>query len=127
LSGSDPAARAAELRELLNRASIAYYVGDATIMDDAAYDTLYDELVAIEAAYPELVTPDSPTQRVGAPLSEKFQKVRHLSPMGSLDKVTTDEAILKWTDDVRKRLDSDEPVAYVLEPKIDGSAINLVY
>ena len=120
-------ARAAELRDLLNRASIAYYVGDATIMDDAAYDTLYDELVAIETEHPELVTPDSPTQRVGSPLSDKFQKVRHLSPMGSLEKVTTDEAIAKWADDVRRRLGTDEPVAYVLEPKIDGSAINLVY
>ena len=127
MSGSDPAARAAELRDLLNRASIAYYVGDATIMDDAAYDTLYDELVAIESEQPALVTPDSPTQRVGSPLSDKFQKVRHLSPMGSLEKVTTDEAIAKWADDVRKRLGTDEPVAYVLEPKIDGSAINLVY
>jgi DNA ligase (NAD+) len=127
LSSSDPAARAAELRDLLNRASIAYYVDDAPVMDDAAYDALYDELAAIETEHPELVTPDSPTQRVGAPLSDKFQKVRHLSPMGSLDKVTTDEAIVKWADDVRKRLGTDEPVAFVLEPKIDGSAINLVY
>jgi len=127
LSTSDPAGRAAELRELLNRALIAYHVEDAPIMEDAAYDALYDELAALEAEHPELVTPDSPTQRVGAPPSEKFQKVRHLSPMGSLDKVTTDEAILKWADDVRKRLGSDELVAFVLEPKIDGSAINLVY
>ncbi len=132
MSSSDPAARAAELRDLLNRASIAYHVDDAPMMDDAAYDTLYDELVAIETEHPELVTPDSPTQRVGAPLSDRFQKVRHLSPMGSLDKVTTDEAIVKWVADVRKRLgaaveDGGEPVAFVLEPKIDGSAINLVY
>src|SRR5437868_13745057 len=96
-------------------------------MSDAAYDALYDELVALEAEHPELVTPESPTQRVGAPPSEKFQKVRHLSAMGSLDKVTTDEALQKWEDDMRKRLGSDEPIAYVLEPKIDGSAINLVY
>jgi len=73
------------------------------------------------------VTADSPTQRVGAPPSEKFVKVRHLEPMGSLDKVTTTEALEKWADDVRKRLDSDEPVAYVIEPKIDGLAINLTY
>ncbi|MGZ4292589.1 MAG: NAD-dependent DNA ligase LigA, partial [Gaiellaceae bacterium] len=118
---------AAELRELLNRALIAYHVNDAPIMADAAYDALYDELAALEAEHPELVTPDSPTQRVGAPPSAKFQKVRHLSPMGSLEKVTTDEAILKWADDVRKRLGTDEPVSFVLEPKIDGSAINLVY
>jgi DNA ligase (NAD+) len=96
-------------------------------MEDAADDLFYDELGAIETEHPELVTADSPTQRVGAPPSAKFQKVRHLSPMGSLDKVTTDEAIVKWADDVRKRLGTDEPVAYVLEPKIDGSAINLVY
>jgi DNA ligase (NAD+) len=127
LSISDPASRAAELRELLNRALIAYHVEDAPIMEDAAYDALYDELAELEGEHPELVTPDSPTQRVGAPPSAKFQKVRHLSPMGSLDKVTTDEAILKWADDVRKRLGTDEAVAFVLEPKIDGSAINLVY
>ena len=127
MPGSDPAARAAELRELLNRALIAYHLEDAPIMEDAAYDALYDELVAIESEHPELVTPDSPTQRVGAPPSDRFHKVRHLSPMGSLDKVTTEEAVLKWADDVRKRLGTDEAVAYVLEPKIDGSAINLVY
>jgi DNA ligase (NAD+) len=127
LPSSDTATRAAELRDLLGRAQIAYYVDDAPVMEDAAYDNLYDELAAIEAEHPELATPDSPTHRVGAPPSDRFQKVRHLSPMGSLEKVTTDEAIVKWADDVRKRLGSDEPVAFVLEPKIDGSAINLVY
>ncbi|HEY8029407.1 MAG TPA: NAD-dependent DNA ligase LigA [Gaiellaceae bacterium] len=126
-SSSPAAKRAAELRELLNRALIAYHVDDKPIMEDAAYDVLYDELAAIEAGDPELVSPDSPTQRVGAPLSGQFQKVRHLSPMGSLEKVTTDEAIAKWAEDVRKRLGTDEPVAYVLEPKIDGLAINLTY
>jgi DNA ligase (NAD+) len=127
LPGSDAAVRAAELRDLLLRAQIAYYVDDAPIMADAVYDALYDELVALETEHPELVTSDSPTQRIGAPPSDRFRKVAHLSPMGSLDKVTTDEAIVKWADDVRRRLESDEPVAFVLEPKIDGSAINLVY
>jgi DNA ligase (NAD+) len=121
------AARAAELRELLNRALIAYHVDDDPVMEDAAYDALYDELLALERERPDLVAPDSPTQRVGAPLSDRFQKVRHRSPMGSLEKVTTDEAIEKWTEDVRKRLGTDEPVAFVLEPKIDGLAINLTY
>ncbi len=120
-------ARAAELRDVLNRALIAYHVDDAPVMEDAAYDVLYDELAALEEEHPELVTLDSPTQRVGAPLSDKFKKVRHLSPMGSLEKVTTDEALVKWADDVQKRLGTDEPVAFVLEPKIDGSAINLLY
>jgi DNA ligase (NAD+) len=64
---------------------------------------------------------------VGAPPSERFQKVQHLTPMGSLEKVTDDESLFKWADDVRKRLDSDEPVAYVIEPKIDGLAVNLTY
>jgi DNA ligase (NAD+) len=125
---STAAARAAELRGVLNRALIAYHVEDDPIMEDAAYDVLFDELVALEENDPKLVTPDSPTQRVGAPSSERFRKVRHLSPMGSLDKVTTDEAVSKWADDVRKRLGREgEAVAYVLEPKIDGLAINLTY
>jgi DNA ligase (NAD+) len=119
--------RAAELRELLNEASIAYHVDDDPVMEDAAYDVLYDELKALEEADPSLITSDSPTQRVGAPLSDKFQKARHLLPMGSLEKVTTNEALQKWEDDVRKRLATDEPIAYVVEPKIDGSAINLTY
>jgi DNA ligase (NAD+) len=127
LPSSDPAARAAELRDLLNRWSYEYHVLDDPSVDDAAYDRHYDELVALEAEHPEVVTPDSPTQRVGAPLSDRFQKVRHLTPMGSLEKVTTDEALSKWADDVRKRLGGDEPVAYVIEPKIDGLAINLTY
>ena len=127
MSTSNVEARAAELRELLNRAVVAYYVDDEPVIEDTAYDALYDELVALETEHPELVTPDSPTQRVGAPPSERFQKVRHLSPMGSLDKVTNAEALVKWADDVRRRLPPDESVAYVLEPKIDGSAINLVY
>ena len=107
--------------------SIAYHVEDDPAITDAEYDRLYDELVALEEAHPELVTPDSPTHRVGAPPSDRFQKVRHLEQMGSLDKVTTDEALFKWADDVRKRLGTDEPVAYVIEPKIDGLAVNLTY
>ena len=120
------ATRAAELREVLNRALIAYHVEDAPMMEDAAYDVLYDELVALEEEHPELVTPDSPTRRVGG-LSDKFQKVQHLEPMGSLEKVTTEEGLRKWDEDVRKRLGTDAAVAYVLEPKIDGLAVNLTY
>ena len=119
--------RAAELRATLNRASIAYHVEDEPVLTDAEYDRLYDELVALERAHPELVTPDSPTQRVGEIASERFVKVEHLAPMGSLDKVTTDEALAKFADDVRRRLGTDETVAYVVEPKIDGLAVSLVY
>jgi DNA ligase (NAD+) len=127
LPPSKAATRAAELRGLLNGWSNDYYVRDEPSVDDATYDRHFDELVALETEHPELVASDSPTQRVGAAPSDRFQKVKHLTPMGSLEKVTTDEGLLKWAEDVRKRLDSDEPVAYVIEPKIDGLAINLTY
>ena len=119
--------RVEELRRELEHHLHRYHILDDPEISDADYDRLYDELVALEEANPELVTPDSPTQRVGAPPSDRFTKVDHLAPMGSLEKVTTGEALEKWADDVRKRLDSDEPVAYVIEPKIDGSAVSLVY
>jgi DNA ligase (NAD+) len=123
----DVAARTAELRRLVAHHNHRYHVLDDPEIPDAAFDRLFDELKTLEEEHPELVTPDSPTQRVGAPASGRFQKVQHLRPMGSLEKVTTDETLLKWADDVRKRLDSDEPVAYVTEPKIDGLAINLTF
>ena len=119
--------RAAELREIVAYHSHRYHVLDDPEIPDAAYDALYDELAALEQEHPELVTPDSPTQRVGAAASERFQKVAHVTPMGSLEKVTSSEALEKWADDVHKRLGSDEPVAYVIEPKIDGLAVNLTY
>jgi DNA ligase (NAD+) len=116
-----------ELREQVDHHLHRYHVLDDPEIADAEYDRLFDQLKALEEEHPDLITPDSPTQRVGAPPSERFQKVRHLTPMGSLEKVTDDESLVKWADDVRKRLDSDEPVAYVIEPKIDGLAVNLTY
>jgi DNA ligase (NAD+) len=116
-----------ELRNQVNHHLYRYHVLDEPEISDAEYDRLFDELKALEEEHPDLITPDSPTQRVGAPPSERFRKVQHLTPMGSLEKVTDDESLFKWAEDVRKRLDSDEPVAYVIEPKIDGLAINLTY
>ncbi len=115
------------LRAQLERHNYLYHVLDAPEISDAEYDLLYDELKLLEQEHPELWTPTSPTARVGAAPSERFQKLEHLTPMGSLEKVTTDEALAKWAEDVRRRLGTDEPVAYVAEPKIDGSAISLVY
>ncbi|MDX6396714.1 MAG: ligase [Gaiellaceae bacterium] len=123
----DVQSRLAELRAALHHHNHRYHVLDDPEVSDAEYDRLFDELKRLEDEHPELATDDSPTRRVGAPPSDKFQKVEHLAPMGSLEKVTTDEGLAKWAEDVRKRLDSDEPVAYVIEPKIDGSAISLVY
>jgi len=128
LASSKTRSRPDELRELLKRYGYAYHVLDDPEVSDAEYDRLFDELLELERDLPEdEIPPDSPTRRVGAPPSDKFRKVEHRVPMGSLDKVTTDDALLKWADDVRKRLDRDEPVAYVIEPKIDGLAINLTY
>jgi DNA ligase (NAD+) len=121
-----PEKRAAELREVLDYHLYRYHVLDDPEITDAEYDAIYDELVTLEESNPQLVTPDSPTQRVGAPPSDKFQKVEHPSPMGSLEKVTTDEALEKWHQDVCKRLGTSD-VAYVTEPKIDGLSINLIY
>jgi DNA ligase (NAD+) len=122
-----PAARVEELRALIEHHLYRYHVLDDPEISDTEYDRLFDELVELEEAHPELRTETSPTARVGAPPAEGFRKVEHLTPMGSLDKVTTDEALRKWADDVRKRLGSEELVDFVLEPKIDGLAISLVY
>jgi DNA ligase (NAD+) len=126
-SRKDVERRIRQLRKEIDEHNYRYHVLDDPDVEDAVYDRLFDELKRLEEENPELVTPDSPTQRVGAPPSERFGKVEHIAPMGSLDKVTTDEALLKWADDVRKRLGTDEPVAFVLEPKIDGSAVSLTY
>jgi DNA ligase (NAD+) len=123
---ASPAKRAAELRDVLDYHLYRYHVLDDPEITDAEYDVLYDELVRLEEANPKLVTTDSPTQRVGAPPSDRFQKVQHPSPMGSLEKVTTDEALEKWHADVCKRLGTSD-IRYVTEPKIDGLSINLIY
>jgi len=127
LASSEVEKRIAQLRAQIDEHNYRYHVLDDPEVEDAVYDRLFDELKSLEEKHPELVTPDSPTQRVGAQPSERFGKVEHLAPMGSLDKVTTDEAVVKWTEDVRKRLGTDEPVAFVVEPKIDGSAVSLTY
>ena len=119
-------ARIAELRERVDYHLYRYHVLDEPEISDAEFDRLWDELLALEREHPDLQTPASPTQRVGAPPSDKFEKVEHPTPMGSLEKVTTDEQLEKWHADVVKRLGTDE-VRYVTEPKIDGLSINLLY
>ena len=118
--------RAAELRDLVDYHLYRYHVLDEPEISDAEFDRLFDELLELERADPELAVADSPTQRVGAPPSEKFEKVDHPSPMGSLEKVTTEESLEKWHQDVTKRLGTGG-VVYVTEPKIDGLSINLIY
>jgi len=127
MPSSEVAERLGELRRIVEHHNYRYHVLDDPEIPDSAFDALFDELKGLEDEHPELVTPDSPTQRVGGAPAVGFTKVEHLLPMGSLEKVTTGEALEKWAADVRKRLGTDEPVAYVVEPKIDGSAISLLY
>ena len=113
MASSETSSRAGELRRLVEHHNYRYHVLDDPEIPDSAFDALFDELKALEDEHPELVAPDSPTQRVGGAPAAGFTKVAHLQPMGSLEKVTTSEALEKWAADVRKRLGTDEPVAYV--------------
>jgi DNA ligase (NAD+) len=115
-----------ELRRQLREANYRYYVLDAPTISDAEYDRLFRELSEIEAAHPELRTPDSPTQRVGAQPSDKFAKVQHRRPMMSLANVMTEEELVEFDARVRRLL-GGEPVTYVFEPKLDGLAVTLTY
>jgi len=120
------AERAEELRRELREANHRYYVLDAPTLSDAEYDRLFRELTQLEEAHPELRTPDSPTQRVGAQPSEKFAKVQHRRPMMSLANVMSDEELAEFDARVHRLLGED-PVAYVFEPKLDGLAVTLTY
>jgi DNA ligase (NAD+) len=123
-----PADRAAELHELLHEHAHCYYVLDDPSISDAEYDTLFRELQALEQTHPELLTADSPTQRVGAPPLDAFESVRHAVPMLSLGNAFSREELGEFDRRVRERLErDDQPVMYVAEPKLDGLAISLRY
>jgi DNA ligase (NAD+) len=123
---SDPAKRAEELRAELRRHEHLYYVMDAPEITDAEYDALMNELKRIEAAHPDLLTPDSPTQRVGGKPAEGFQKVRHSRPMLSLDNAYTAEELTDWERRVRE-LAGRLPVEFTAELKLDGLSVALHY
>ena len=122
----DPAARAEELRALLHRHSYAYYVLDRPEISDAEYDRLFNELKEIEAAHPELITPDSPTQRVGGTVAEGFASVEHRVPMLSLDNAYSAEEIREFEARLQRALPG-ERFTYVCEPKVDGLGVALLY
>lgn len=115
-----------ELRRLLHYHSHRYYVLDAPEIADAEFDRLYQRLVKLEQAYPDLITADSPTQRVGGTPAEGFERVAHSVPMLSLANAFSAEDLLAFDTRVKSGLDG-EPLEYVVELKIDGLAINLVY
>ena len=116
-----------ELRTQLRHHNHLYYVLDEPSIPDAEYDRLFRELQALETAHPELITPDSPTQRVGAaPLSE-FGEVKHAIPMLSLGNVFSDEELIAFDKRIHDRLKSEAEIEFVAEPKLDGLAISMVY
>jgi DNA ligase (NAD+) len=128
---SAPAERAAELRREIEHHNYRYYVLDDPELGDDAYDALLNELRDIEAAHPDLLTPDSPTQRVGATPLDKFEQVRHLQPMYSLANARNEDELRAWEKRTRNLLAKqgleDATLEWVTEPKIDGLAISLLY
>ncbi len=124
--------RVQELRQLLQKASYAYYVLDNPIMEDAVYDKLYRELQDLEMQHPELVTPESPTQRVGEKPTSQFSSVRHNIPLYSLENAFNIEEFAKWQERWQRYAPSSikegqEGFEYVCELKIDGNALALTY
>lgn len=122
-----PAERAAFLREEIERHNALYYQQEKPEISDAEWDKLFRELVELEQAHPELRTPDSPTQRVGAPPVEGFEQFKHRIPMLSLDNAFSDGELREFDVRVRKGLETAEPVEYLVELKFDGLSISLDY
>jgi DNA ligase (NAD+) len=125
--GVDLRGRIEDLREQVRYHNRRYHIEDAPEISDAEYDALYAELEALEAEHPELVTPDSPTRRVGGEPLEGFEQVRHAVPMLSLANARKTEDLREWDARVRRLLGPDEEVRYVTELKIDGLAVSLRY
>lgn len=129
---AEGAARAAELREQLAQHNYSYYILDAPTVPDAEYDRLMRELEALEAKHPELITPESPTQRVGAAPVSGFTEVRHSEPMLSLANAFSDDEVNAFMRRLRERLsaaeiDWEDPLQFMAEPKLDGTAISVRY
>jgi DNA ligase (NAD+) len=118
--------RAEELHTLINRYNYEYHALDAPSVSDAEYDELMNELRRLETEHPELITPDSPTQRVGATPSSGFNTVRHEIPMLSLGNVYNEQELRDWAERVYK-LAGRRDIEFVTEPKIDGSAVSILY
>lgn len=119
--------RVIELRDQLNDHNYRYYILDEPSIPDAEYDRLMQELRTFEAEYPQLIVPDSPTQRVGATPQSAFATVKHEVPMLSLDNAFSDEDLQAFDRRVKERLKQSDHVEYVCEPKLDGIAISLLY
>jgi DNA ligase (NAD+) len=124
---ANAAERLADLRKQINYHLYRYHVLDSPVISDAEYDALYRELVALEAEFPELVVPDSPTQRAGAEPLDAFEKVRHPEPMLSLANAFDVEGLYAWRERIGRLLPQGTRLQYVAEPKIDGLTVVLTY
>src|SRR5260221_10305401 len=111
--------RAADLRKEIAYHNYRYSVLSDPLVSDAEYDAMFDELDAIEKAHPELITPDSPTQRVGSDLDERLPKVTHPKPTYSLSKAYSEEDIRVWRTRIDRALDTSAKLSYTVEPKFD--------
>jgi DNA ligase (NAD+) len=127
VSDQDVAKRAAELRVILAEHIYRYNVLNAPIITDPEYDKLFNELKAIEAEHPELITPDSPTQRVGSDLQSDMAKVTHVAPILSLANAYSGDEIIAWRERIGKLLPENFALDYVVEPKFDGLTTVLTY
>jgi DNA ligase (NAD+) len=116
-----------KLRDKINEHNYRYYVLDDPLISDAEYDELFEQLKKLEKQHPDLITPDSPTQRVGAAPLKAFAEVQHSIPMLSLDNAFTEEDILAFDQRIHDRLDVTEAIQYCCEPKLDGLAISIRY
>src|SRR3989338_7787417 len=119
--------RIEKLKDKINRMSYEYHVLDKFSLDDAVWDSLKHELKTLEDKYPELITPDSPTQRVSGQALGKFEKVKHLSRMLSLNDAFSYEELVAWADRTKKLLPAEEKLTYFVEVKLDGLAVSLIY
>jgi DNA ligase (NAD+) len=117
----------ASLRNKLHEHNYRYYVLDQPVISDAAYDALLKELEELEKQYPELITPDSPTQRVGTAPLDTFNRIEHRLPMFSLSNTYDTKEIIDFEQRVRKLIGDEQKITYVVEPKLDGLAVELVY
>lgn len=120
-------ARIQQLRKELDDSNYRYYVLDAPTIPDAEYDRLFRELQELEARHPEFITPNSPTQRIGAAPLKEFASVTHEIPMLSLENAFSEEEVIAFDKRIRQRLNYSEAMEYVCEPKVDGVAVSLLY
>ena len=125
--GSDAEKEIVELRQQIEKHNFQYHVLDDPLISDADYDRLFRRLIDLEKAHPELASADSPTKKVGAPPLDKFTTVRHTLPMLSLNNATDPEEMAEFEGRIQRFLKRAESIEYVVEPKIDGVAVELVY